>query len=775
LRRRIGRSGADRLATALALAVLLAVCLEGRAGAQSPADDRPPLARYVPKDELVFFFEFDGVDAHADAWRRTAAYKILNDTTAGAMLEDLLGQLATKIPQLAGKVSAPEAVAVVKHLARSGFVIALGGDMRQPKPRYAMIALRDAFKNKDVRPAFARALQGLNAPNTKPQGATRAGHKVVAGKLAKGNSYSYWIEETRKEDLILVLPTPESADIILETLDGKRPGAIEHPSWIEVSKAEGGFTPVLKAFTTPWTSDQGSISANLGLINLTRLDLRGGFQEDALAAILRVSTPKPHSGLFSILDGPTFDRSTMPALPAGQTSYTVTSLNVLQTFDKFVDMAKKSNPGIEDQVKQAADAFKAKTKLRLREDVLAHLGPKLAWYVLPAKSGAPPTLTAPTAVGMQLAMLGIDQIPKAALVLDIDNPTSFGKVLDELMGYVNREIRARSAQMAGAPGADAGAGRGGRNRGPGSPSVEFRLMTGESKGYVMSVPPELSTMIPAAVRPTIRIAGKQLIIAMSPEVARMAQEAKPPNNPPSELASAFAALSPKLKYLAMADPRDTLPAVLAGLPGKLQAGINSALIRANVQAIAPTAGAGSTPAAAAAPSAPGGGGSGAMQPGVMPGPGSRRGNRSGEPTGPSAPAPAPAPAAAEAAKPAPGVASVVLQVDPAKLPSADAIRSLLFPSLFTLEEDGDGFKATYRAAFPDLGDPSKGSVLGQLRAIGQQRAGGNPPPGLPPGLVPPPASNGGPVAGQPGAPPASTRPGAPGGRGAGGNAPIRPD
>ena len=69
----------------------------GRAGdgpgpGDSPRPEARPgsLARYVPKqDNLFFYLEFDGLDAHQAAWKNSAAYKLLNDTKLGALIEDL--------------------------------------------------------------------------------------------------------------------------------------------------------------------------------------------------------------------------------------------------------------------------------------------------------------------------------------------------------------------------------------------------------------------------------------------------------------------------------------------------------------------------------------------------------------------------------------------------------------------------------------------------------------------------------------------------------------
>ena len=43
-------------------------------------------------------------------------------------------------------------------------------------------------------------------------------------------------------------------------------------------------------------------------------------------------------------------------------------------------------------------------------------------------------------------------------------------------------------------------------------------------------------MVPATFRPTIRVGPKHVVIAVSPEVARMALEAKGAWTPPNELA-----------------------------------------------------------------------------------------------------------------------------------------------------------------------------------------------------------------------------------------------
>jgi hypothetical protein len=52
------------------------------------ADVRPSPHRYIPARNLIAYFEFDGLDAHADAWERTEAHAALVKTKAGAMTRE---------------------------------------------------------------------------------------------------------------------------------------------------------------------------------------------------------------------------------------------------------------------------------------------------------------------------------------------------------------------------------------------------------------------------------------------------------------------------------------------------------------------------------------------------------------------------------------------------------------------------------------------------------------------------------------------------------------
>ena len=127
------------LCGAWVLALALATSASAQAppakkAATPPPPDTSPLARYVPKDDLILYFEFSGLDAHAAAWQKTAAYRMLNETPLGAMLEDLGTQIADKALGLrpAPKLSGAEVITIIKHMAHSGFVVAVPMCRRSP-------------------------------------------------------------------------------------------------------------------------------------------------------------------------------------------------------------------------------------------------------------------------------------------------------------------------------------------------------------------------------------------------------------------------------------------------------------------------------------------------------------------------------------------------------------------------------------------------------------------------------------------------------------------
>jgi hypothetical protein len=210
-------------------AIGLALALSTTAGAQETSP-----ARYVPKDNVALYVEYQGLDAQADAWKKTAAYKILNNTPAGAMIDSVVLQLLDRLPTVDPKgkpipIRGSELFAVVTHMARSGFVFAVVDNKESPEESPYILVIRNGFKNKEISPILARMTLGTYAANTKPQSVVRAGHKIIGGVDATGHGFAWWVEDSKKEDFVFLYTPPESADVILETLDGHQPPPTGRP------------------------------------------------------------------------------------------------------------------------------------------------------------------------------------------------------------------------------------------------------------------------------------------------------------------------------------------------------------------------------------------------------------------------------------------------------------------------------------------------------------------------------------------------------------------
>ncbi len=93
--------------------------------AAPPVIDKSPLARYVLRENLVLYLGSDGLDTQEEIWKKTAAYKILNETPLGEMLEDMTAQVAEKalLQSPNRKLNGVDVVTIIKHLAKAGFVL----------------------------------------------------------------------------------------------------------------------------------------------------------------------------------------------------------------------------------------------------------------------------------------------------------------------------------------------------------------------------------------------------------------------------------------------------------------------------------------------------------------------------------------------------------------------------------------------------------------------------------------------------------------------------
>jgi prepilin-type processing-associated H-X9-DG protein len=526
----------------VALTLVLAVAAAGPGGAHGQESPRPgagaaqaSLARYVPKqDNLFFYLEFDGLAAHQAAWKSSSAYKLLNETKLGALVEDLITQGIEAIQQSTPaekRVKPAELIGLFKLAANQGFAAGFWG--QNPQVGGFVIVARGA-----ARPEVIRLLESTTS------GRTDTPPKPIAGRTlhALDREASWWVEDG---DLVF----SSRPELVTSVLDGRAPNVADHPVRAALLKKSDGFEPVAAGFfdlaALPPVPPQ---AAQLGLDGVKRIEIQWGIQDDALLAVVGIVAPPPRRGLLAMLDQPTFTFDSLPPLPAGLTGFGALSVDPVKLYDQVVDLTKQTNPAGGEGFAQLEQAIRQRFGFDLRKDVLAQLGPKIAVY----SQAPPPAGAAPAAALMgQIAGLTI-----AAQARD----EALSPNLDKLVEAINLIIESqRAAARRGQPDPNPGA-------------VGFRKQEAKQPTYVLnlptgSVPPPMQMLI----RPTLKLGKDQLVLAASPAAANRSFNvaALPPDQlwkPADKFVPIARRLPRDMVLLTVSDPRDTLPAFVDNLP-----------------------------------------------------------------------------------------------------------------------------------------------------------------------------------------------------------------
>ncbi len=722
-----------------------------------------PLRRFVPKENLILYVEFAGLNATAASWKNTAAYRMLNETPLGAMMEEVTTQLLEKTLSLYPnrKLSGGELLSLVKHSVQSGWVMAIHANPKKADgPLRGTLIVRGAA-GKEMRALSARAMGWMmgdvkpkierNAGRTMvivpggaaPAAAAAAPAAVPAGAAAPAAAaaspgWNWWAE---KDDLAISFPGPSSADGIIAALDGKTPSAVEHPLVQAISQPEGGFQPVCFAFAdtancpaipTRLTELLHAMGAEWGV---ERIDARMGFDGDALVTVSRIVAPKPRKGPLAVFDQPTFAKTAVLPLPVGVDSFVALSLNPAHLLETL--SAADTSDTVKTQVEELTKAIRRGGKIDIEKDLLAHLGPKMILFLAPERSAATNDESAESALKQGFNLLGLTSavqsfLPKLTLVAEVDNPESFGKALDAVIIAINSQLKSQAHELAeeeraaageqpeaGAqarvPGAGAGK-RSGRRRSPEeTPAPRFTPVPGHENAFVLTTPRDSALKLgPVHFRPTIQLEGKYLVISTASDAVRPALAAMKQKDwkPSAELQKACEPVPERLIALGVTDVRDSLSSVLASWPGSLQAMINTsiALSRPRKESDQPAGG-----------QQPGRGGMMAM--------GRGRGARAGgsplaraaiggggvspvDESGGATPAAGRfANAPGSSGPTGPGTSEsggddmIQLKVDADKLPKADELKKLISPSVAFINLSDAEVRITSRTAFPNLALP----------------------------------------------------------------------
>ncbi len=526
----------DRLAgrmlrrSIVGMVLIVVVAAPAWAWAQAP-DNAAPLARYAPREALVGFMEYQGVDAHEAAWKGSAAYKLFTETKFGPLIDDVIRQL---IVNSGMPVSADDFLASYKLILRRGMVLAVWG--KDPEELGMVIVFRDGAK-----PEFRRFFETMERAGrpVQPQ-AEEAREQPDARQIHQfpNSETSWWYE---KDDLVVTTRPQEVVDI----LEGKAPSAVDHPRRQELFKPEGSYTPGAVAFV-----DFGGMpklppqAIKLGFDGIKQIDFTWGFEGDAMRTVIHAVAPSPRRGLLAMVDQPAFDAGSLPPIPANVRGFIVVSVDWSKTFDRVVEMIKAAQPGGPDIAEAAEQGINQTFGFSLKKDLIAGLGHRLV-FSMQEPAG-------PAGRGRAAAM--INRSGGATIAIDVRDEAALARASEGLIKAANLAL----AQALGQPGGDGG--------------LSFHKEDSPRPKYVLDLPqgmlpPPFSTLY----RPTIIFGKDQLVIgastAAADKVAALSAD-KPDGRWKAD--DAYAAVMKhvpaKLVYLRVNDPRETIPAVVEALP-----------------------------------------------------------------------------------------------------------------------------------------------------------------------------------------------------------------
>ncbi|MGC8642029.1 MAG: DUF1559 domain-containing protein [Isosphaeraceae bacterium] len=514
------------------LSVLLA------APALTRADDRRSLARYIPGDGLAVLVEHDGLAAHADAWKATAAHKMLNETSLGAMLKDIAIQVADRALQSAqgAPISGKELISLLLQLTDKGFAAGYCRDPGQPGPGTAVLVIRDAADSKVFRAVLQR-IPPLNPPAA-DQVDGPGGRKIWS---TQGIPIRWWFE---KKDFVFLFSADPDSNPAIEALEGKTPSALKNAAYASLAKIEGGNVPLGRFFVDlavlPPLPPQ---AAELGLDGIRRVEGRWGIQDKACVITLGVNAPRPRHGVLALFDHPAIKPGTSVATPGGSADYTLVSIDPAQLAGDILALIQRDDPPAAERLRGFAQRFRDHTGLSLRDDLLEQIGPRMVLI--------------PSGQGIGSAISFWFHPPDLALVAELKDARAFSKTLDRLMEAANGELKRAGALVRPQPGQPAR---------PRTEYAEFRRLKEPARGYVLAVPPSVLPT-PASLRPTILVEPDKglLVLAGSPATARRAQDSlrlKAPGPPPAWGRDAV--------IFAQTDPSGSLPDLLVNLPSIVQ-------------------------------------------------------------------------------------------------------------------------------------------------------------------------------------------------------------
>lgn len=512
------------------------------ASSASFGDERSDrIAGWLPKQDLVFYFQFDGIANHGPEWNKADLKQLMDKTSMRAMLFDIVNQVRSVAKSLAKESPFEEINSKLidllpEYLLEQGFAVALYNIPGATEPT-GLFVLPDIDKTKGLR----EVIQKITDDDLK-KGAAKI--EKVAGRdvlQASGEMVAVIFD---KDDYVLNIGKQKNA---LELMQGKGRSLRDDATYRQLRKTAKNFSPLMVASLDLASIPMPPEAAQLGLDGLKKVNAKFGFDGGQFAGQLTIDAPSPRKGLLSLFDNPTLDLKSWP-IPASSRSFTAVSFDLQKIYEKVLGMAEVMNPGARQKTDQFMRDFQAEVGVDLKKYVVDLIGPGMAFGSY--RGG---TQTKP--------------IDETFVTFDLKNGPYFELAFERLRpviaNFINSFIGGFMRQMPPEM----------QNRVRGVAEIEPVRGGASSKTWVVKLPDGLFGPGETTIQPAIRIGQKSLVIASSQKAANEVLAVVEGSGKRFEFTGDFAGLKSFVPgnpmMVSLSDDATSFPEMIAAMPDAL--------------------------------------------------------------------------------------------------------------------------------------------------------------------------------------------------------------